>query len=81
MFTRDEEKLSDGRNSTGLGSDGVPEKRTNKQVTHNGAYVGVSTPFGKGNVRSKGVDRPTTPQDTTSKKKGKRDKNDEVRIV
>ena len=80
MFDRDEEKYSSGQNSneTGPGSDGKQlQKRSSSPVTHNGAYVGVSTSFNKGNVKSKNSDK--VPSATDKKgKRGKHEKQDEI---
>ena len=42
--------------STGPGSDGKVEKTRSSPVTHNGAFVGVSTPFDKGNLKKTKTD-------------------------
>ena len=80
IFDRDEDKLSNGQNTneTGPGSDGKnQQKRSTSPVTHNGAYVGVSTSFNKGNVKSKNLDRLPTPTDKKGKR-GKHEKQDEI---
>ena len=54
QFCSDEERRNNSQKlSSGTGSDGDLKGKRSSPVVHNGAYVGVSTAFNKGNVKSK----------------------------